>query len=70
MNYIGSPVILPKARKSEYFCGHTWSAPMFHPPDANGKSVQTQVPQECTLLKGHDGPHRSATNVIIEVVKQ
>lgn len=42
-------------------CGHEWWAPYLKPPPSNGVR---RIPQSCVLERGHDGCHRSATNVI------
>lgn len=59
-------------------CKHTWKAPYLHPPGqppmirAGGMDIPvrgpvTHVPQNCCLTAGHEGPHRSLSNVITSV---
>lgn len=44
-------------------CKFKWRAPyLLPPPSTKVMSVQ----QVCSLPKGHDGPHRSLSNVIKE----
>lgn len=41
-------------------CGYKWKAPYLLPPPS--KKV-TSIGQECAEPQGHEGPHRSLTNV-------
>lgn len=51
-------------------CGYRWLAPYLLPPGAPRnvrvpvRGARVMVEQECALAEGHDGPHRSSTNVI------
>jgi hypothetical protein len=42
-------------------CEFKWNAPYFHAPPS--KEV-TMIQQACSLQNGHEGSHRSFTNVI------
>lgn len=55
-------------------CGYRWYAPFPLPPDTPQAIVvpwawmpvqvdRVSLVQECVRPKGHDGPHRSSTNV-------
>lgn len=57
-------------------CGYSWFAPYILPP-SHDRTIQfgevratgvgaISIQQKCSLPKGHDGPHRSNTNVITE----
>lgn len=59
------------------WCGHKWEAPYAWPPGVRpgtfvvpGLGTVTRdrktVPQECSLPRGHEGPHRSLSNVTCE----
>ncbi len=56
-------------------CGFRWKAQRIPTPGIPRNHVEllhgggvvvnaTMVPQECVEPKGHDGPHRSRTNVV------
>lgn len=47
-------------------CPFEWRAPYWHEPP--GKKV-TFVKQRCSLPEGHDGPHRSLSNVIKDALR-
>lgn len=42
-------------------CDFRWEAPYLHAPPSTRVSL---LEQECSLERGHDGPHRSLTNCI------
>lgn len=60
-------------------CAYEWWAPYLSPPGTpNERQVEfggvrvtvkgnVSIKQKCSQPKGHDGPHRSSTNVIVGV---
>jgi hypothetical protein len=52
-------------------CGHEWMAPLARPTKSRFQGQHpklpsltvTSLPQKCDEPQGHDGPHRSLTNV-------
>jgi hypothetical protein len=51
-----APYLLPPGTTELLIHGGKYSVPV--------KSDRIHIEQECCLVRGHDGPHRSLTNVI------